>query len=67
MNQNRPRQVSIFTRISYALFGEPKPKKLTKLDVRVLNGYLYIGEYQVEPGDASDIALEIIRRLRNRI
>ncbi len=64
MSQNRPRQLSIFTRISYAIFGEPRPKRLTKMDVRVLNGFLYIGEYQVTPEDAGDIAIEILKRLK---
>lgn len=65
----QPRRKSLFTRIAYSFFGDingPRPKTLTKLDVYVANGYLYLGEYQLTPDDAFEVATEILRRLNQR-
>jgi hypothetical protein len=54
----------LFTRIAESLFGVPPQKKLTKMDVHALNGYVYIGEYALTPEEAIDVAVEILRRAK---
>lgn len=67
MNTTHKRK-SLFTRVAASLFGDiygpRRPKTLTKTDVHVANGYLYLGEYQLTPTDAFEVATEILRRLK---
>lgn len=62
-----PKQPGPFVRFLNAVgrlvVGDRRPKRLTHLDVHSLNGYIYVGEYELTPPDAVEVAREILRRV----